>query len=149
MDTGAKFATGQVEKCPTTNKEHLQYVLQFERPKDLSAIQKKVTPDHIEPTVDFYKAIDYCRKLDTRVDGPWTLGDEPTKGGDPFKKARNAIEMTHDEIMELKPHEYLIARKIRKLHGIDDEESGFEGPRKSLWIWGEPGAGKSRACYEV
>lgn len=57
--------------------------------------------------------------------------------------------MNHDEILELKPHEYLIARKIRKLHGICDEDSGFEGPRKSLWIYGKPGVGKSRACYEL
>lgn len=52
-------------------------------------------------------------------------------------------------MLDLKPHEYVMARKIRKINGIDDEDAGFEGPRRSLWIWGEPGIGKSRACYDL
>lgn len=66
--------------------------------------------------MDLLKSIEYCTKEDTRISGPWEFGVRPTAGGDPFYKARKALELTEDELLELKPHEYLMATKIIKVH---------------------------------
>lgn len=100
--TEAKFATGQVEECPETKKLHLQFVLQFKNPRALKAIGE-LCGCHIEPTIKLEKSVEYCRKVETRQEGPWTFGEEPTKGGRP-KLAKDVINMKEEELLELPLH---------------------------------------------
>lgn len=60
----------------------------------------------VEPAKDFYKAIEYCRKVETRQEGPWTFGDDPDKkdkGGRP-KTGREFMALDIEERKDLPMH---------------------------------------------
>lgn len=118
----------------------------FAGSKRLTTIQKVVGTTHVEKIRGtLQQAIDYCNKEDTRLDGPWTFGEKPTEGGRP-KLAREVIDLTEEDLLDLPMHQYIQAKKIIKLHG--EVQAFYEGPRKCLWIWGEPRIGKSRAARQ-
>lgn len=67
----------QKEKCPDTNREHFQGYIQLSKKLRLAGV-KKLFPD---PATHFEKsrgtaveASAYCRKEESRVDGPWEYG---------------------------------------------------------------------------
>lgn len=91
-----------MEECPETKRIHLQFVLQFGSSRSLKALGE-TCGCFVEATKDFIKAVEYCRKVETRVEGPWTFGEEPTKGGRP-KLAKEVINMTNDELLDLPMH---------------------------------------------
>lgn len=103
--TEAKFASGQIEECPSTKKLHLQFVLQFKNPRALSALGT-LCGCHIEPCKDLKESISYCRKVETRIEGPWTFGEEPTIGGRP-KMAKEFLALTLEQRLELPMHQVI------------------------------------------
>lgn len=69
------------EKCPTTNKHHLQGFIYFKEEKRLTQVIKLFPITHwtqCTGTVD--QNINYCSKSMSHVDGPWTSGDKPKQG---------------------------------------------------------------------
>lgn len=93
----------------------------------------------------------YCTKPETRIDGPWELGDW-TEGG---QGARNdlkkvALELKTKKIKEVaadNPETYIKYHKgMEKLrqHLISDRNWATE----VHIIWGAPGSGKTRKVYE-
>lgn len=90
----ARYVNGQVEKCPTTGRLHVQFKLWFKDPVRKSALCK------FDPKADFTKVgkdnrPDYAIKPETRVFGPWEAGVKPLKRNDKDdweEIKRNAIE---------------------------------------------------------
>jgi hypothetical protein len=67
-----KYYIFQLEKCPSTEKNHIQAYLEFKSPAKFSTIKKKFNNCHIEiRNKSRQAAINYCSKLETRIDGPW------------------------------------------------------------------------------
>lgn len=67
----------QHERAPDTGREHLQGYVELRRPVRMAGLKRLLADEtvHVEPrrgTRD--SARDYCRKSDTRVDGPWEHG---------------------------------------------------------------------------
>lgn len=73
-----RYAACQVEKCPTTGREHLQAYIEFPAPRTLKS-GKDVIGDvsaHFEVRRgSAEEARNYVRKEETRVRGPWEWGE--------------------------------------------------------------------------
>lgn len=54
----------------------------FEKKKEFGKIKKLIPRAHIEPCKNMFKSINYCKKEDTRIDGPIEFGVPPEKGKD-------------------------------------------------------------------
>lgn len=77
---GVKYAIWQAEKGEKGTK-HLQGYFLFESTKRLPGVKKIFPTAHWEIRRGTHEqARDYCSKEETRVEGPWTLGEEPSQG---------------------------------------------------------------------
>mgnify|MGYP000033852893 CR=1 FL=1 len=82
VDVCVRYFIEQLETSPETEKQHLQGYIELNKPQRLSWLKKHFCNEaHWEVrhgTRD--QARDYCRKDETRKDGPWEYGDW-TAGG--------------------------------------------------------------------
>lgn len=71
-----RYLVCQREKCPETGKEHYQGFVSFKEQKTLPQCKELLADAtaHCEPSRNVRGAIDYCKKLETRVAGPWEFG---------------------------------------------------------------------------
>ena len=90
--SGYTYLIYQKEKCPSTGKLHYQGAISFPNPRSISGVRKEYTPIHIEIANHVAKARNYCRKSETRVDGPYEFGNSNTKS--------ERIERMKKEILE-------------------------------------------------
>ncbi len=74
-----RYVVGQLERCPTSSRLHVQGYLELNNPMRMSAVKKLFTGDvcpHLETrrgTREQARA--YSRKEDSRLHGPWEVGD--------------------------------------------------------------------------
>ena len=102
----ARYAICQIEKGDS-GTEHLQGYLELHAPVRMSKLQKALPKAHFEPrrgTRD--QARDYCRKSDTRLDGPFEVGEWLNKGQGNRSDLDGVIET---------------AKRVRSLAGLADE----------------------------
>lgn len=72
-----EYLVCQLEKAPETGQLHLQGYIQFSQNARLAAVKKLNDKAHWETRKKSHEAArDYCKKADTRVNGPWELGHE-------------------------------------------------------------------------
>lgn len=78
---GCSYAIYQLERGDS-GTNHYQGYVEFKNVKRFSAL-KKINPRcHWEPRQGSHQqAVDYCSKEDTRVEGPWTIGEAPVGRG--------------------------------------------------------------------
>lgn len=74
-----RFAIWQKE-VGESGTPHLQATLVYPDAVSFSTIKKTYPTAWIGHVKSLPAAINYCRKEDTRVDGPWTRGEEPRQG---------------------------------------------------------------------
>lgn len=72
----ADFVTGQLEKGKD-GTPHIQFFLHYKAQKRIAALKKHCKHAHIETCKRAKDSLDYCRKEDSRVEGPYTKGQEP------------------------------------------------------------------------
>jgi len=85
----AKFCTWQLE-TGEQGTPHLQGYCIFEKSTRLSALKKLLPTAHWERRQGTHEqAVEYCNKIDTRQQGPWTYGTAPAQG-----KRTDLIEVT-------------------------------------------------------
>lgn len=70
----ARWAHGQLETCPTSNRLHCQGMAY-----NNNAITWKhiLGTDHSKPCYNFNGAVVYTSKPETKIDGPWEFGLRP------------------------------------------------------------------------
>jgi len=103
------------------------------------------------------QAIAYSEKQDTRIDGPWRIGDpRSTEQG-----KRNDLAEVYERIKEGASlsaiTEEFPANAIRYRRGITDviaqrQREQFTSGRRELEcvvLWGDPGTGKTRSVYDA
>lgn len=143
----------QKEKCPKTGREHLQGYVQLVTKLRLAGV-KKLFPD---PATHFEKArgsaeqaAGYCKKEESRIDGPWEFGTltkerQRSDLADVCAKVQAGTPLT--KIMEEDPSTY-----VRNYRGLAQLASHFT-PRRN-WktevyiLWGPTGVGKTRHVYD-
>lgn len=84
LPAGIKYMLGQLEKGEETGALHYQFYCETEKPIRMSGLKKLLglTEVHIEVTKNSNASRNYCKKIDTRVEGPWEL-KPPPPGTDP------------------------------------------------------------------
>lgn len=153
-DIRVKYSIYQLERSPTTGRLHLQGYLHVRSPCRLSGVKAILGDDtaHIEkakgsPRDNWI----YCSKEESRVDGPWSVGDLP-KG----KGARSDLEPAYDEFKKSGYDLALLAENhplvfIKYSRGFKDlrlqllKYPNDEKP-EVYWYYGPTGTGKSHAC---
>lgn len=146
-----KFCVWQKELSPTTSKEHYQGYLELSKPMRLTAMAKLYPGIHFEKRNGTQtQAIEYCKKSDTRIDGPWEYG-KPARQGERtdiialkehFFSGKRVRHMT-DELHPTYAKYMKYADKISTLaaHTINPELEVY-------LIIGKTGTGKTRYAYD-
>lgn len=139
-----KWIIGQVEQAETTGTIHIQFLAYTERVTLAQAKEIFGNEAHIEgkPVSAKKDCVDYVTKEKTRVHGPYAVGIKlPTKKPDWDQIRTSAIAGKLDEV----PSEVFI-KSYHNLKAIsrDNQQPSEEASEpKGIWIWGDPGVGKS------
>ena len=150
--------TYQLEKCPETGRLHLQGVLQCARKgQRMQWVKNKLAEQtiHLEPKRGTWQqAIAYARKEETRVLGPWTLGEEPAQGKRSELEAAKALLDSGAD--ERKVAEECFGAWVRHYKAFERYRALKSGqPRNGqdaievVALIGEPGHGKSHWVRNV
>ena len=149
-----KYCIFQREKGHECETEHFQVFIIFSIAKRFSTIKNYFPTAHIEETKGTNaQCRDYCSKSDTRVSGPYEIGEFAEQ------RARtdisNYLEMvrlgaTDDELSKMFPNLYL--SNINKNAVIRGKylESKFLNKLRDIevtYIYGKPGSGKTSYIY--
>lgn len=145
------FIVYQIECCPSTKKLHIQGYGECKKQTRFNTV-KSALPEgtHIEPRKGTQEqAIAYCMKLESHIEGPFTLGEAHKQG------KRNDIQQfvndikTHSEleIVEKHPECYVkYTKAYDRIKQIYEEDRNWE--TEVIVFWGPPGSGKTRKVFE-
>lgn len=157
-ESTVRFAIWQLEVCATTGRRHYQGYVEFNNSMRVSAVKALLGGTvHLEKRRGSREqAIEYCRKDDTKIAGPWTIGDEdcvqPGKRTDLDNIGREILDGANlSSIVEKYPGTYIKYRRgIEALvfrSAADQCRSAFRELRVMVY-YGDAGAGKTRKAIE-
>lgn len=143
----------QLEKCPESGKLHLQGYAELKKRMRLNALKRTCGKEvHFEARKGSQKeAIAYCKKEESRVEGPWEAG-EPKKSG--ARSDLNEVKRKLDEgaSMESIADEHFSVW-VRSHKAFEKYKRMKEAPRqlgKEVHVfWGDAGTGKTRKVYDT
>jgi len=143
--------TGQLEQGENGNR-HLQLVVRLENAFTLRWLKENVNEyAHWERCMDTRGAIAYVTKEDTRVAGPWTVGDVERRPGQRTDLERLQSDIREGMSLQEISEEYF-GLWIRYPRGITAYILQHQTPREYVMevhvLWGRTGTGKTRAVYE-
>lgn len=151
---GATYAVWQLEKGKE-GTPHLQGYVCFPQGAKKSIVQLRLVMEaHYETRKGTHaQAKEYCTKVDTRVEGPWTFGEEPQRGKRSdilaFKRAldegKSEYDISRDD--ELFPHWVRNHKAIERYKRIGSV-TNRSWMTETIILHGEPGSGKSRYAAE-
>lgn len=76
-----RYAIWQLEKGAECGTLHYEGYVLFKNPVRFAAVKKLLPRAHLEPRKGTHEqAKKYCSKEETRVEGPWEIGEEPQQG---------------------------------------------------------------------
>lgn len=146
----------QLEKAPTTGRLHIQWNILFSNPVSFTKLKADLSEigvsPHIEETRNPRAAWDYTSKTETRVLGPFAIGQGPKKPGersDLVGFVDDCKTLGDEKAMPLEEFEMKHIAVQAKYPRLYDKYVGKYEPRRTektrtLVFWGEPGTGKSR-----
>lgn len=156
-DESVKYAIWQKERCPTTNREHWQGYIEFTKTCRISHV-KKVLGDnsaHCEPRRGTREeAREYCRKEESRMEGPFEYGDFG-EGGQGKRSDLRAQALIIKDIQRENPktamqviadrHPEFILKYARGVQTLLQNlpQAKRTEETKCLLVVGPPGTGKS------
>lgn len=153
-----RCAVWQLERCPTTQQLHLQGYCEFTASMRMGAVKSIFSQSsmHLElrkgPRA---AAIAYCRKEDTRIKGPWELGDlgdlQPGKRTDLDVLAEELRDGgTIDDIIGKSPALFVrYHRGLENLYQRSQQKRGAAWRTVSVMVYhGAAGVGKTRRAIE-
>ena len=76
-----RYLLFQKEQCPTSKREHLQGVFCLVKGLTFNSVKKLLGNEcHIEPCKSLEGSIKYCKKEESRIEGPWEKGEPSFQG---------------------------------------------------------------------
>lgn len=149
---GAVWSFGQLERCPTTQKLHVQFAVQFKHQKALKAMKLIDPTAHWEPAKgNVNHQVAYCSKTDSKVEGPWEFGTRPAQGArndlaavaDAVKSGATLAKIAGDHPVQF----------IKYYRGIAELQRYFTPERQWLtrcfYLCGKSGIGKSYGFHHL
>lgn len=144
----------QLERCPETGRLHIQGYVEFTRPKRMGGVKSIIGSGtvHLEQRRGSRnQAIEYCRKENSRVAGPWEHGNITTEpNGRSTSLAECASRIASgallEDIVDSFPVEYIrYKRGIEALVSIHHRRSIPVWREVTVLVhWGGSGVGKTR-----
>lgn len=149
------FCAWQLERCPKTNKLHLQGYLRTQNKVRMTALKKLHETAHWERRKGSHEqAKAYVTKSESRVEGPWVIGkeeDEPRPGSrsDLLEIKRKLDEgcleeAIADDHFATWSRSYKAIREYKRLKSI---------PRtwatETIYLYGPTNVGKTSLCKEM
>jgi len=146
-----KFSAFQLERCPETGNLHVQGYVELTKPQRFTWIKSNwelFANAHFERrrgTRD--QAIAYCEKEESRVRGPWRIGNDSGQGArtDLMEIAEKIKgEESIRSIAEQHPASFIrYARGIERLDRLIRPRRKVDWEMEVIVIWGPSGAGKT------
>lgn len=154
------YCVFQHEKCPDTDRIHVQGYVELQTPMRMAGVKKLFNDKtlHLERRKGTpAQARDYCMKEDSRVQGPWEYGT----WNDKQQGKRNDLVAVFDsvkagkkdaELAEMHPAEFIRYHNgIRNLKfTIDNDKwsTRFRCTLKVIVLFGDSGTGKTARAYK-
>lgn len=155
-----RYLCGQLERCPTTGKEHFQGYLQLRRSATLGSVRKmfaeRGSKFHLEPRLGTHEqAVAYCTKEETRAGIPIYIGI-PCKGQGTRTDLEEATDLllqgtkVRDVALEHPTAFVKYHRGFERLAALVADKPRTEDRKVEVIVyWGPTGTGKTRrAKYE-
>lgn len=145
------FAVWQLE-LSSSGTPHLQGYVRFFVKKRLQACKGICSQAHWEPRLGTHaEAKAYCQKEDTRVEGPWLYGDDPSPGTrSDLAEVKKAIESGMSLRQIAKKHFKLCAKYFNFFSKYHMMCMKPRNARPEIYIvFGTSGIGKTRAAREA
>lgn len=139
----------QEELCPTTNRTHIQGYFKTKSAFSYKKLKEKLGADiHLEATRSVTKSIKYCTKAETRISGPYPIGNIHIKT-DKFTQLSEYI--SRGDIRSIR--EQCFPLLIRHRRNILEELSATTSPSsfkhtRGIWLCGPSGIGKTRFIHQ-
>lgn len=143
-----EYGVYQREMCPSTNREHWQAFLVFKSRKRFDSVKRLYPNAHIEVMRgSVWQSIEYCRKLDSRIWGPYEVGTRPAMP----KAAVSVLDQLRTkrpiELLEENPKWW---RSLKNLNQLAQE---VISPRSQVTtgviLYGKTGTGKSKIAHLI
>lgn len=138
------FSVYQLEKCPVTGRLHFQGYTHFHFSLSFNKFLQMVSLPtiHCEPCKGDFKAnMKYCTKEDTRVSGPWYIGNPPRGQGhrtdldallecaEQHLTLKECIGMLRENAMK---HAFLYQKTVKVLLDIDKVDQDILDARQNV-----------------
>lgn len=158
LPDGFRFICWQEESCPETGRRHLQGYIELKSPQRLNWVKRSMGCDHMhleKCSGSRQQCIAYCEKEDSRISGPWRIGDL-SGGGQGCRTDLQGLARAimagdgMEEIADREPEQVIrYSRGIRELISVRDAKLSRKFRTVQVYIWyGTAGAGKTRRCWE-
>lgn len=151
-----KYLIWQLERGEECKTLHIQGYLELKSNKRLTGVKKIFNPHnpHLEQRRGTQEeAIAYCSKEESRVSGPFELGERTVGSQGKRSDLIQAIELMGSggiqRVVDQMPHVYV--RNYRGLHKLLEMQLKQREPGKCpevVLMYGPPGCGKTRVFYD-
>lgn len=151
-----RYVVWQLERCPDTQKLHYQGYCELSSPMRISAFKNKLElrEIHLEPRRgNREQARDYCRKEDSRVAGPWELGEWQSGGQGKRTDIAALVTLCQVDANPLSVARAMPDVALRYPKGISLLCSAFAKKRTVMptvyLFYGPTGVGKTRFVHDA
>ncbi|UYD39149.1 MAG: replication associated protein [Wigfec virus K19_443] len=153
-----RFLVLQLELCPGTSRRHFQSYIEFTRPQLGTRIARllAVPSDSLRFEVargSSSQNIDYCTKEESRISGPWKLGDPSPGQGTRSDLSEACTTLRAHGIKRVAEDQPTVFVKYTKglyaLESILRNSIHTFSPKEVIIRWGSSGTGKTRFAYET
>lgn len=147
IDFNIVYSVYQMERCPSTNRLHLQMYVQFKNTVRMATIQAVFKGCHAESCRANEKSnVRYCSKEASRIAGPWTYGKSVTEGKrTDWTTVKEMISegCNRKEIISQVPHLAPNLRAIDEMIDMFQPEVPNERDVRVYFLWGPSNTGKT------